>query len=273
MSNNTSDIMYINSYRPEGQLRNDVCVMIHGIFGMSANLLSLAKGLSGDVYPLLVDLPNHGNSPTMSPCDFIAMAKMLHRTIEAQNFSEDTNIHVLGHSLGGKLAMVYALLYPETTASLVVMDIAPVSYPPLHNHVIEAFHKVEESKPENRMVARDILIQYGIDKDTSSFLAKNFIFDEQYVGSKMRVHEIEKDYTNVLCHFPHEILEKKTYTKPTFFLRAEVSEYFSDEYVYEIDKYFPSWEVESIENSGHNIHIDNPTETKALITGFYREIR
>lgn len=266
-----SNLMYINPYRPEGVGSENVCIMFHGLFGMSINLMSLAKGLATDIYPVVMDLPNHGNSPTMDPCNFVEMAKMLDNTIESEDILKNANIHVLGHSLGGKLAMVYALMYPEKTHSLVIMDIAPVTYPPFHLEVMVAFHEIEEKKPADRNACIEILTAHNVDKGTATFLAKNFMFEDGYVGSKIRVKEIEKNYED-LRSFPFDEMEGKIFNNPTFVLKATDTDYFSDKYIYEVDKYFPSWELETIEDSGHNIHVDNFKDTKELISGFYQEI-
>lgn len=251
--------------------KDQVCILLHGLFGMSSNILSVAKGISSLCYPIVYDLPNHGLSPTQEQCDFISMAKMLNNSIEHHKLvSKHDKVHLIGHSLGGKLAMVYSLIYPHKTASLIVMDIAPVTYPPYHKDIIIALKQVLIQQPTTRQQVRNILMEY-CSSEEAMFLSKSFDFNERGVFSKIRINEIEAQY-DVLRSFPHEELEGKIYTEDMLLIRSKKSEYFVEEYYSEIERYFPGWELEEVPDTGHNIHIDNPVFTMNVIRHFYQQV-
>ena len=100
-------------------------VFVHGLFGQGRNWTSIAKGLAGDHRVTLIDLPNHGHSPWTDRVDYLDMARLV--ADELASFGEPVTL--VGHSMGGKVAMTLALRRPELLRALVVVDIAPVEYP------------------------------------------------------------------------------------------------------------------------------------------------
>ncbi len=100
-------------------------VFVHGLFGQGKNWTTIAKGLAGDHRVTLLDLPNHGHSPWTDRVDYLDMAEMV--AAELQSFGEPATL--VGHSMGGKVAMQLALRRPELLRALVVVDVAPTAYP------------------------------------------------------------------------------------------------------------------------------------------------
>lgn len=268
-----SNYLFANPYiPPDGSPLTDVCVMIHGIFGMSSNLLSLARAVSSECYPIIYDLPNHGRSPSLDPCGFVAMARLLNESIDRDIPNKNARIHVLGHSMGGKVAMVYALLYSEKVASVAVLDIAPVTYPPFHRAIINGLHEVVDNNLQDKKSIVSMLSNYADNEETAMFLSKNFDIVDGKVISKLRIDEIEKNY-DILRSFPTEEMKGKIYARSILFLRAERTDYFNDDYYPVIEEFFPSWELEEIADSGHNIHIENPIATREALQTFYQQIK
>ena len=102
-------------------------VFLHGLFGRGENFTSIAKALEPEFSSLLVDLPNHGDSDWTDEFSYVDMADSVAAMIAEVTAPEDLPVHLVGHSLGGKVAMVLALRHPELIASLVVVDIAPTA--------------------------------------------------------------------------------------------------------------------------------------------------
>ena len=254
----------------EGSQEQPVCVMLHGLFGSSSNLLSVAKNLSAVCSPILYDLPNHGKSPTLEPCSFLDMAEMLKNSI-TQDVKTD-KIHILGHSLGGKLAMVLALMYPEIVSSVVIMDIAPVTYPPFHKDIIEGLYKVLSQPISSKKEIVQTLSNYTANVLEAEFIAKSLAYNEDgTIDSDIRVKEIHNNY-DILRSFPFEEMQGKVYSEDVLLLTAKETEYFQDSYYQDIERYFPSWELEEVPESGHNIHVDNFKYTMQAIVSFYEYI-
>lgn len=252
--------------------KENMLAMLHGMFGMSSNLLGLARNFRNALYPITYDLPNHGHSPTVKNCDFITIADMLDKTLERDKPLHNTKIHLLGHSLGGKVMMVYALLFPKKIESLSILDIAPVEYPHLHGNFFEGMHNLIDEKPKSRREIINFLTQYT-DPETAMFLAKNFKPAEPRSGepfkSLLRIDELYANYTT-LMNFPDKELKHCTYTGKTILLRAtRESAFYEDNDKKSVYHYFPNCRIVTIPNSGHNVHIDNPEAVEATLKGFW----
>ncbi len=248
-------------------------VLLHGLFGNSDNLKIIQKmiaPLGGTI--LLYDLPNHGKSPLLEECSFIAMAQMLHTTLVRDVFSHVRRVHILGHSLGGKIAGVYAMLYPHTVASLVILDIAPVAYPPFHKQELDALLKLFHLTPKltSREEARSILQKEISDPLMVGFLMKNVAVDDRGVFLYLRIEPL-KNYYYQLCAFPKARLDGKYFVEPTLFVRALQSEYIVPEHFKIIEHFFPSWKLAEI-NTGHMIHAEKPSELGTVLTEFYQSL-
>lgn len=251
--------------------KKSVYILLHGFLGSSDNLFSLIKVFSNIGVPILYDLPNHGKSPTLKECTFFAMAEMLHKTLIKDVFSLGIQrVHLIGHSLGGKLASMYSLLYPETVDSLVVLDIAPVTYPPLHQNEINALVDLYKELPQvaNKEQARNIIEKHITSKVTVGFLMKNVYLDSDGVMQiSVPVSYINNNYKTI-CSFPREELNDKFYTGPTLFVKGIHSDYILSDYYEIIEHFFPAWELEEID-AGHILHVEKPKELQGILSDFY----
>lgn len=249
------------------------CYMFHGLFGMGVNLITVAKMIQEHVHPVLFDIPNHGRSPHLSPGDFEHTQVQVDNSIAAnweKHFPNTAKIHLLGHSLGAKYAMGYALRYPQKVSSLVVMDIAPMEYPPLNRVYIEAYKYLLKQNPTNRKEALRILSEYESNEALLMFLAKNIYFDSNELKLYLNLKEIDAHYDD-LRSFPLEY-EGRTYDGKALFLRAENTEYFTEESETHIRKYFTNYTVAQIPRSSHVMHIDNPERVKKELCNFYEAV-
>ncbi len=246
------------------------CYMFHGLLGSGFNLLSVTKMIDSFVYPVLFDLPNHGKSSHISPGDFAHTTPCVDKSIHAeQQHSGHSTYALLGHSLGGKYSMIHALQNPTQVSSLVVMDIAPMTYPPYHHKYVEACKQVLQKHPRNRKEVVQYLSEFVSDEYVLFFLAKNFYFEDTTLKLYINLDELDIHYGN-LSGFPEE-LDTCQYNGPTLFLRAEKTDYFDDTADQYIKKYFTQYTIVHISDSTHILHRDKPTEVQKALSDFYSQ--
>ena len=257
-----------NEIKAKKQEKKVNCYMFHGVLGSGFNLLSVTKMIDTFVSPILFDLPNHGKSPHVNPGNFSHTSACIDDSIvlEQKNTIHDSYA-LLGHSLGAKYAMIHALQNPTKVSSLVVMDIAPMTYPSYNRIYIEAYKKVLLKKPTNRKEAVQCLSEFVDDQAYLFFLAKNFYFEDTTLKLHINLDALDTHYEN-LSGFPQE-LNNFQYDGPTLFLRAETSDYFDDSAEQYIKQYFTQYTIVTIPNSTHILHIDNPTEVQRALNDFY----
>lgn len=280
----TAEFLYcaeaVSEQHSEPQQRSahaPVFVVLHGLLGTSGNVRSLEKALAPRGYALFYDLPNHGKSPTLDPCTFIDMANMLHATLARDVFSDAARhpaaaVHLIGHSLGGKLAAVYALLHPAQVAALAVLDIAPVEYPPLHAAELQALENVvaaaEADAAFTSEQARAIIAGRIADPLMVGFLMKNVYADEGgRTAVYARARALRANY-DALRSFPHDALAGAYFAGPALFVRGAKSDYVTPAHYPHIERYFPAWELEEVD-AGHVVHAEKPAEVRELLAQFY----
>jgi esterase len=241
-------------------------LILHGLFGQSDNWNTLAKrfGENGfEVYT--IDLRNHGLSSHHEEWNYEVMADDIKEFVDANNL---TNPILLGHSMGGKVAMFFAIKYPGVLDKLIVADMSPGKYFPHHDSVIEALNAVDFSSINNRKEAEAILGKYIDDYGTKQFLLKN-IYWEDTANNKMNwrfnLKVITKKYNEILAAVP----EKSSAVK-TLFIRGEKSHYIADIDIPEIEKRFPNYILETIPGSGHWVHAEKPNEFYDAVMGFIK---
>src|ERR1041385_6487194 len=230
-------------------------IILHGLFGMSDNWATLAKQWSDYFTVYAVDLRNHGQSPHSDQWKYWIMAEDVLELIEKERLQD---VNLLGHSMGGKVGMRLALDSPEAISKLIVSDIAPKKYPVSNQDVVSALLKVNPGKLSSRKEAEDILAANLKDSGTIQFLLKNLYWQEENGNKKLawrfNLPVIAKNLAEVSAATdspaPCEV--------ETLFLRGENSSYIRDEDIPEIKKIFPHSTVQTIPDSGHWIHADNP---------------
>ena len=228
-------------------------LILHGLFGMGDNWITLGKKWTGDHREVhLLDLRNHGKSFHSETMNYSLLSEDLLNYIEYYMLS---NPILLGHSMGGKSAMHFSLHHPDIVKSLIVIDIAPRSYPVHHQKIISSIKHV----PINTMKSRRDLnnfLQENIDgPEIRGLLYKNSYHDEKN-GFSFRFYlpGIENNYEELIS--TQNI--GKIYNGRTLFLRGDESNYITNRDFSEIQNIFPRSEIITITKSGHWIHADNP---------------
>jgi esterase len=229
-------------------------LILHGLFGQSDNWNTLAKrfGENGfEVYT--IDQRNHGLSPHSDIWNYDAMTDDIKEFIETHKLRDPI---LLGHSMGGKTAMFFALKYDGILNKLIVVDMSPRAYEPHHDEVLQALNAVDFSKINTRKEVEAILNKFIPDFGTKQFLLKN-IYWEDTANSKMNwrfnLATITKNYNEIARAVP----EKKSEVN-TLFIRGEKSNYITDNDIPEIEKRFPAYKLETIANAGHWVHAEQP---------------
>jgi|TARA_B110000093_G_C12910017_1_gene384321 pimeloyl-ACP methyl ester carboxylesterase len=230
-------------------------VILHGFLGMGDNWKTLAKQFSGLGFQVhLVDQRNHGRSFHDSEFNYDVLAADLKSYCSQHNLKE---IVLLGHSMGGKTAMLFAALYPEIVSKLIVADISPRFYPVHHDAILEGLTSLNFKEITSRKEAETQLSKYVQDVGTRQFLLKNvYRISPDVLGLRINLEVLKAQVSEVGEALPPTLV----FQKDTLFLRGDKSEYIStpDEALIKIQ--FPSASLKTISNAGHWLHAENPVE-------------
>ncbi|MEN0049672.1 MAG: alpha/beta fold hydrolase [Bacteroidota bacterium] len=245
--------------------QGDAIVILHGLFGTLDNWQTLAKKLAEDYYVFLVDQRNHGRSPHVEGMSYPLMANDLKEFLE-QNWIHQA--HIIGHSMGGKTAMQFALDYPDLVNKLVVVDIAPKTYLGGHELILSALRNFPVNSVESRKEAEQTLLEAGIEElGIRQFLLKNLTRSK--AGGyewKMNFPEIDKHYQNILANIEAE--NKSPFDGKTLFIRGANSNYIQDADADLIETLFPQSTLETVPQAGHWVHAEQPQALLELLRNF-----
>lgn len=238
-------------------------ILMHGMFGSLSNLGNLAKVLAQSHRVLSVDLRNHGDSPHEAEMDLNLMAADI---VELMHDLNLPSAILIGHSLGGKIAMQVALNSPQLVSQLVVADISPVNYPQTNNApVLDALNALAGLQVTSRREADELLAEYVADPMTRAFLLKNLArkADGEF-GLKLNMDSISKNYATSLVAAPTGAV----FDGPTLFLKGEASAYIQEKHQPVIKALFPNFQLDVISGVGHWLHAEKPDVFNNLVTGF-----
>jgi pimeloyl-ACP methyl ester carboxylesterase len=228
-------------------------VILHGLFGMGDNWRTFSKKVEHQFECFLIDLRNHGRSPHDPVMNLQAM------TEDVYQWMTDSGIHkatFLGHSLGGKIAMQFALRYPEKVEKLIVVDIAPKSYPLLHDKVFEAIESIRPDMVTDRAAAaQQLSLILGNDPTMIQFLLKNLTrLSRGGFAWKANMPVIIETYEDLM----QNVIGSDPYKGAVLFVKGENSDYIQPEDVSLIQRFFPHAVLITIPKAGHWVHADTP---------------
>lgn len=226
-------------------------VILHGLFGFSDNWQSHAKKLAEYFQVTLVDLRNHGHSEWSHDFSYDLMVQDLHELFSDLQINKPI---LLGHSMGGKLAMHFDGKYPNTIEKLIVVDMGIKAYAPHHEHILAAFHAIDLSQLSARSQAEAILKTF-IDSDgVRQFLLKNLYWEDKgKLAWRVNFPVLEASMPEILKALP----EFESFT-PTLFIRGLLSNYILDEDIHSIETQYPDMQLVSVANAGHWVHAEAP---------------
>jgi esterase len=242
--------------------RGQPLILLHGLFGSSDNFLGVTKILAEKFHVYLLDLRNHGNSPHSDEMDYSVLANDILEFCDAQKLSE---FFLLGHSLGGKVAMQFALQFPQRVKKLVIADMAPRAYAPEHDKIFEALLALDLQNFFSRTEMEIALAEKIPSLNLRRFLLKNIARNSD--GNffwKMNLHSLAKNYSEL----GKPIFASEPFTKPTLFIRAEKSDYIRAEDEPKIHELFQRAEIKTISEVGHWLHAEKPEEFLKLVLEF-----
>ncbi len=247
------------NYKIQGE--GHTIVLIHGLFGNLDNLGLLARDLVLDHQVLSVDLRNHGQSFHSQTHDYASMAKDIVELLSNLGIKTYT---LVGHSMGGKVAMQVANLSRQNTSALIVLDMAPVQYHQRrHDDVFAGLFAVLDHKPVSRKEAMAILEQH-IDTDgVRQFLSKSLYKEGQHMTWRFNVHSLYQNYMNILAWET-----QASNTVPTLFIKGANSDYLTPEYQPQIQAQYPIAKAHVIANTGHWLHAEKPAEVLRVMRRF-----
>lgn len=239
-------------------------IIMHGLFGLSDNWVTHAKRLSEHFSVFVPDLRNHGQSPHSSVFNYQAMADDLMEFIDDHDLDHPV---IVGHSMGGKVAMEFALEYPLIPEKLVVIDISPVKYPERNAHfdILNAMRLVDFDVIHSRNDVSELLKLRIPDESTRLFVMKNL-----YRKTKDRFAwrlELNAVYNNMDRIF-EGVESEDTFNKSTLFIKGALSNYILDEHWPLILKLFPLARLITIPGAGHWVHSDAPEELYTALSDF-----
>ena len=228
-------------------------VILHGLLGAGGNWATLSRNVFGDrFYVLAVDQRNHGRSPhTEGAFGYEDMADDLAAFLDAQGIE---SAHLLGHSMGGKTAMHFALKHPGRTDRLIVADIAPRAYPPHHLPLLETLLALEPSQYASRQEVDDALAESVSSWGVRQFLLKNLGREDGDYVWQPNLPAIRASYDAISGGMETD----GRFDGPALFVRGERSDYVTDADVPAIRALFPSATLETIPKAGHWLHADQP---------------
>ncbi len=237
-------------------------IVLHGIFGSSDNWQTVGKSLSEKFAVYLVDLRNHGQSPHSDEMNYPVMARDIKALIEEETGG---SAHIVGHSMGGKVAMELATTFPQAIKSLVVVDIAPKYYPPHHQEILESFKSLGLKNLKSRKDADDALSTKISNPGVRQFILKNLgRNDDGSFEWKLNHRAIEANIETI----GKGLDDGKSFGGETLFINGSKSDYIRNTDHELILSHFPKAQFETVNGSGHWVHAEKPQEITSLLTKF-----
>ena len=250
-------------------------VILHGLFGTLDNWQTIAKWLSADFTVFILDLPNHGRSPhTSGEFDYSEMSDAVAEFLQ-RHWVYETRL--VGHSMGGKLAMQMALDFPDLVKKLAVIDIAPKKYGRGHEDIFAALFALDLATLKDRKQAEAFLMEkLKGDAGTVQFLLKNLtrkaVYDEEKASNTEGVqYEWKMNLPVLFANYPRimgAVGGEKPFPNPTLFVRGSKSDYIQDADLQLITQLFPKARLETVDGAGHWVHADKPKELFEILKNF-----
>ncbi|EWY36483.1 esterase [Skermanella stibiiresistens SB22] len=242
-------------------------VVLHGLFGSARNWNTVAKRLGDSHRVHALDMRNHGGSPWSSDMGYADMAEDVEDYIEGRHLGP---VSLLGHSMGGKAAMVVALTRPDLVDKLIVADIAPVTYRHTLMPYVEAMRAVDLSGVGRRGEVDTQLAASIPEAPIRGFLLQNLVAENGAFSWRINLEALG-DRMDELTAFPTADLAGLRFDKPTLFLAGERSDYVRPSAHDEIKRLFPNSRVETLANAGHWLHAEQPDRFVDSVLAFLDE--
>jgi pimeloyl-ACP methyl ester carboxylesterase len=239
-------------------------LILHGLFGSSDNWKTIGNNLSKHFEVFLIDLRNHGRSFHSNEFNYPILANDIKEFILEKKLD---NSILMGHSMGGKVAMTYALQHAEYIDKLIIVDIAPKYYAPHHQKYIDAFHSIDLNSAQSRKEVEMHFTKLIADSGERQLLLKNLHWDEnERLAWRINIDAIRNNIEE-MCQGQNGPTSK-LFSKPTLFIKGENSKYVTTEDEALLKTLFPCSMIKTIPNAGHWVHAEKPQEFLECVLGF-----
>ncbi len=239
-------------YRSYGE--GEPFIILHGLYGISDNWVTQAKQLASSYNVFIPDMRNHGQSGHSNVFNYDAMVTDVLELIETNHLH---NPIILGHSMGGKIAMKLTLENPELVSNLIVVDISMRQYNlrEFHQNMMNAMLNIDFTKVHSRKAVEDLLTNSIEDARTRLFIMKNLYWTERKTLSwRINISSIIDNLDSVF----EDIVSPVIFDKPALFIRGAKSDYVTDSDFAQIYHNFPQAEIKTIDEAGHWVQADQP---------------
>lgn len=240
-------------------------IVLHGLFGSSSNWGAHCKKFAETFAVYGVDLRNHGESPHADEIDYQLMAADVRELLQQLNIK---HCYMIGHSMGGKVAMQLALSDPDLISKLIVVDIAPVAYTSKadgHRKILQGMEALQLDQIQNRTEAEEQLQAFVEDEATRKFILTNLVRDGES-GFKWRLNlpAIQANYDKLR----EKLQGDEPYTGPVLFVKGDLSDYIKRKHEAEILRLFPAAKVKIVMEAGHWVHSERPQVFQKIAVDF-----
>lgn len=243
--------------RGEGQ----PIILIHGLFGGLENLNIIARALESEFQVISIDVRNHGDSFHSNSMRYEDMATDVFALIKHLGLER---YYLLGHSMGGKIAMQCALTKPDSVIKLVIADIAPVAYQHHHQEIINGLLSIELAAINNRQDADKQLAKYVEETAIRQFLLKNLKKNALGFQWRANIVNIANDYSEVVKGYQGN----GVYSGPTMFIKGANSHYITNDHKQRIGELFPHSKAKIIQGAGHWLHAEKSVAFNKIVKDF-----
>ncbi len=228
-------------------------ISLHGLFGSQENLGMINRSLAQSFCVHGLDVRNHGRSPHAEAMSYELMAADVLEYMDDHGLEK---VHLLGHSMGGKIAMTLALMIPDRILSLVIVDIAPVTYQQRrHDAILKGLSSLDLNALKGRAEADLHMHNFVEEKDVRQFLLKNLYKTESgKFAWRVNLSSIVKHYDAIMIGQESD----RSYSGKTLFIKGGDSDYIQPEHQEQVLKLFPNASVRVITGAGHWVHAQKP---------------
>lgn len=248
-------------YQTNGQ--GQPLLLLHGLFGAGNNWGTIAKHFAQQFQVISVDLRNHGNSPHSDKHTYPLMAADIAELCDALHLG---SIHLVGHSMGGKVAMQFAAQYPELIDNLVVVDMAMRAYDDAHTHLMQAMLDVDLTTLRSRSEVDAALSKAIPDVQVRQFLLMNLIKSGEQLTWRIPLKALKANYPAM----QQAVFETALYAKPCLFIRGAHSDYVQTSDMAELKAHFPAAEFADLP-TGHWVHAEQPQAFIEVLERFLKQ--